>query len=329
MFFSLHDIEPRAGKSLDNTEAFAEAIEVVHQRRLGTLWIPPGEYPIRTLQLRDCVMLRGAGRESTILEALACNDPGFVTIEEGPVRHTGLANLTLRGGTREKANNEHQWAIRIVARAAPSGYPHAGMWYSRFDDLNIEYFGRGISLEGGGNSYLLPHQFFSMRDMLVDLAGSASGPGLLMSGQVAQGLFQQCMFDSAAPLNEPAIHLRLDEDGHLAPALHHFDTCTIQTARLGVLIEEAQNITISNSWFENDHAGVRVAQRSYGINITGNRFANAGETAPAITFEHDTTGAISGNVYAGNRTRETTKIASDAKVSRDGETSIWGAGPSR
>jgi hypothetical protein len=329
MFFSLHDVEPRAGKSLDNTEAFAKAIEVVHQRRLGTLWIPPGEYPLRTLQLRDCVVLRGAGRESTILQALAGNDPGLVTIEQGPVRHTGLASLTLRGGTREKAKNEQQWALRVVARAAPFGYPHGGMWYSRFEDLSIEYFDRGISLEGGGNTYLLPHQFFSMRDMLVDLPRSASGPSLLMSGQVAQGLFQQCLFDSAGLLNAPAIHLRLDEGGHLAPSLHHFDVCTIQTARLGVLIEQAQNITISNSWFENDHAGIQVAQGSYGINITGNRFANAGESAPAITFEQDTTGTIDGNVYAGDRTRETTHIASDAKVSRDGGTSIWGAGLSR
>jgi hypothetical protein len=329
MWLSLHDVEPRAGKSLDNTEAFARAIEAVHQRRLGTLWIPPGEYPLRSLQLRDCVAVRGAGRESTVLQALAGNDPGFVTIQRGPVRHTGLVGLTLRGGTREKAKNAQQWALYVVARAAPSGHPHGGMWYSGFEDLNIENFDRGISLEGGGNNYLLPHQFFSMRDIVVDLAKSASGPSLSMSGQVAQGLFQQCLFDGASLLDKPAIHLRPDNGGDVAPALHHFDVCTIQTARLGILIEQAQNIALSNCWFENVHASIRVAPGSYGISITGNRFANAGEAAPAITFEPDTSGTISGNVYAGDRTREPAHVASDAKVSGDGGTSIWGAGRSR
>jgi hypothetical protein len=168
-----------------------------------------------------------------------------------------------------------------------------------------------------------------MRDIVVDLAKSASGPTLSISGQVAQGLFQQCLFDSASLLDKPAIHLRPDNDGDVAPALHHFDVCTIQTARLGILLEQAQNIALSNCWFENVHASIRVAPGSYGISITGNRFANAGEAAPAITFESDTSGTISGNVYAGDRTREPAHVASDAKVSGDGGTSIWGAGRSR
>src|SRR5690348_14882133 len=89
-FFSLYDVEPRAGQSIDNTEAFAKASEIAHEERLGTIWIPPGHYPVHSLRLRDAVVLRGAGREATILEALPGEDPALVTMEPGPVRYTGL-----------------------------------------------------------------------------------------------------------------------------------------------------------------------------------------------------------------------------------------------
>jgi hypothetical protein len=325
-FFSLYDVEPRAGQSIDNTEGFAKAIEIAHQQRLGTLWIPPGHYPLRTLQLRDTVVLRGAGRESTILHAMRGEDPALVTMEPGPVRYTGLVGLSLRGGQREKANNPGQWAMRLVARPAPIGHPHGGMWNSYFGDIGILDFDRGIGLEGGAEGYLLPHQFFSMRDMIVVLAGSASGPHLEMTGQVSQGLFQQCLFDSAMTVEGPAIHLGSPSTGQLAPALHHFDVCTVQSAQIAFLIEGAQNISISNSWFENDRSGVKVARGSYGINLTGNRFANSADSAPAVEFEDSTSGTLRGNVYAGDRTRQRMRISANSNVSVDKGTSIWGAG---
>jgi len=325
-FFSLDDVEPRAGEAIDNTDAFAKAIDVAHQHRLGTLWIAPGRYPLRTLQLRDSVMLRGAGREATVIEALSGEDPALVTIEPGPVRYTGLTGLSLQGGAPQKATNPKQWAMQLVARPAAVGYPHGGMWNSYFSDFGISHFDRGIALEGGDEGYLLPHQFFSMRDMFVDLAASASGPHLEMTGQVAQGLFQQCLFDSASTVHGPAIHLGSASGGQLAPCLHHFDVCTVQSAQIAFLIEGAQNISISNSWFENDQSGVKIAKDSYGINLTGNRFANAAESGPAIQFDDDTSGSLRGNLYAGDRTRQRRRTSAKANVSADNGTSIWGAG---
>jgi hypothetical protein len=325
-FFSLHDVEPRAGRSIDNTEAFAKASEIARQQRLGTVWIAPGVYPIHTLQLRDSVMLRGAGREATILEALPGEDPALVAMEPGPVRYTGLVGLSLRGGRRERANNPRQWAMRLVAHPAPIGYPHGGMWNSCFSDIEISHFDRGIALEGAGEGYLLPHQFFSMRDMIVDLAGSASGPHLEMTGQVAQGLFQQCLFDSATDIKGPAIQLSSPSTAGHAPSLHHFDVCTVQSAQIAFLIEGAQNISISNCWFENDRSGVKVAPGSYAINLTGNRFANTGDSAAAIEYEDGTSGTLRGNLYAGARTRQKKRISPNSDVSADQGTSIWGAG---
>jgi hypothetical protein len=325
-FFSLYDVEPHAGPSIDNTAAFANAIEIAHEQRLGTVWIPAGRYPLRTVQLRDAVVIRGAGRDATVLEALRGDEVALVTIAPGPVRYTGLVGLSLRGGQREKANNPRQWAIRLVASPAPVGYPHGGMWNSCFSDIEIMDFDRGIALEGGEEGYLLPHQFFSMRDMVVDLAGSAIGPHLEMTGQVAQGLFQQCLFDSARAVDGPAIHLGSRSTGQHAPCLHHFDICTVQSAQLGFLMEGAQNVTISNCWFENDRSGVKIGPHSYGINLTGNRFANAADAAPAIEYADDTTGTIQGNLFAGVRTRQQMRISMNARVSNDQGTSIWGAG---
>jgi hypothetical protein len=325
-FFSLYDVEPRAGSSIDNTAAFAKAIEIAHEQRVGTLWIPAGHYPLRTVQLRDAVVIRGAGRDATVLEALHGDDVALVTLAPGPVRYTGLVGLSLRGGRREKANNPRQWAIRLVASPAPVGHPHGGMWNSCFSDVEIMDFDRGIALEGGEEGYLLPHQFFSMSNMVVDLAESAVGPHLEMTGQVAQGLFQQCLFDSAAAVDGPAIHLGSRSTGQLTPCLHHFDLCTVQSAQLGFLIEGAQNVSISNCWFENDGSGVKIDRDSCGINLTGNRFANAADAAPAIEYADGTTGMIQGNLFAGDRTRQQMRISVNAKVSSDQGTSIWGAG---
>lgn len=323
--FSILDVEPRAGKSLDNTDAFEKAISVASREKLGSVWLPPGEYPARRLKLQNSVFLHGGGRGATIISALPSEDPAFVTMDEGPVLYSGLRNLTVKGGTPAMATNAGQWGVQLIGVAAKEGVHHGGLWWSHFEDLEVLHFDRGLALEGGGQDFMVPHQFFSMRDMLVMLPGSAIGPNLLMSGQVAQGLFEQCQFDSVSKHKSPAVHITHNAGGTVAPALHHFDVCTLQTAGLGFLIDRAQNITVSNSWFENDDAGVRVTNEAFEINIIQNRFANSGDENPAISFEPSTSGVITGNLFAGARTHETIRIAPEAKVVSDEGAIIWGA----
>jgi hypothetical protein len=327
--FSIFDVEPNAGKSIDNTKAFDRAIELASREGIGTIWIPPGEYPIRSLRLRGGVILRGSGRGATVISALASSEPAIVTLDEGPVLYSGLSGLTLQGGSVEKATNPGQWGMQLKAAPAPQGRPHGGLWWSHFEDVGVNNFDRGIALEGGGKSYLLPHQFFSMRDMQVIMPMSAVGPNLLLSGQVNQGMFQQIHFDSLSTLVSSAIHLMRDSSGEVGPGLHHFDLCTVQSVPLGFLIDSAQNITISNTWFENDGAGVHVLKDSFAINILQNHFANAGQDAPAIRFDDGTSGSVRENLFAGPRTRGTVEIARSAKVQCDDGTIIWGAQKTR
>lgn len=181
----------------DYTEVFEAAILKQHRNRLGDLYVPAGVWPLRTLTLRDSVRLRGAGRNATILKALPSDAPGFITLATGPVRSSGLSNLSLDGGSPDKATNPNQWAISLISRAEQQAeIPNGGLWSSEFDGITIYNFSRGIELVGDRTrKYMLPHQFLSFRNIVSQLSKDLVGPILRVAGQVDQVMFQQCLFD--------------------------------------------------------------------------------------------------------------------------------------
>lgn len=320
----------------DYTEVFEAAILKQHRNRLGDLYVPAGVWPLRTLTLRDFVRLRGAGRNATILKALPSDAPGFITLATGPVRSSGLSNLSLDGGSPDKATNPNQWAISLISRAEQQAeIPNGGLWSSEFDGITIYNFSRGIELVGDRTrKYMLPHQFLSFRNIVSQLSKDLVGPILRVAGQVDQVMFQQCLFDhwkrsltKDFELQSSALCVELGEvGGENMPLAIHFDVCTFQSCRQAVEIAMAQNVLFTSCWFEELAKGIIVAKDGVGISILDCRFANAAAQGAAVQFSAGASGRIQGNVFAGKRTRQSIIVESGADVSVDANRLEWGAG---
>jgi hypothetical protein len=310
-------------KKLDDyTELFQEALDQVSRRKAGVLLVPPGIYPLNTIKLPTGVVIEGAGRSATILSARVSEENGFVTLEPGPILNSGLRRLTLRGGTPLAPTNKGQWGARLISSAKPTGKPHGGLWWSVFQEVSIESFDNGFWLESGGDNYLLPHQFGSMRDVVIYGNRESPGPGFRLTGQVNQFDYSQLHIDN---FHKVGIELLQSSSGKTSPKLHHFDMTTVQSADVAVSVVGAHNVSLSNCWFEGNGRGVYVYKDSFGISVRDSRFANSGKTGPAIEFEDGATGVIAGNVFAGRDTIKTAAVPTDGRVLVENNTTIWGA----
>jgi hypothetical protein len=316
---------PCAPDEPDCTERLQAAIDSASARKTGALLLEAGEYRIRTLALKSNVRLIGAGRGATVIRALPSAEPGLISITRGPVVHSGLSNLRLVGGSAKAIVNPRQWAFYAAAQAAPEGLPHGGLWWSSFDQLYVEGFGQGFAFFGGESDHLLPHQFNELNEIVVILGENATGPGLLLSGQVSQFSFRQVQLDGRTYVDGASIRIVKPFLSKSGPSLHHFDVLTAQGVAQAAEIDGGQNILFTNCWFENDDGGILVKSGSQAIEIDNCRFANAASKRPAIEFENGTSGSIRGNIFAGERTRRTVAIADGAQVADTGNTLIWGA----
>ena len=181
----------------DSTDAIRRAIEAAKQAGGGVVSVPSGRFAARNITLAMNVSLVGMAERAS--EILALPDPtarGFITIEAGPVTHASVSNLTLTGGTPDRATNVGQWALMMKSEAAKTGKPHGGWWWSYVSQVEIQNFDKGIQLWGSeAQTDLLPHQWLSFRNVIVYLAAGAGGPSLEVRGQVNQVDYRQCHFD--------------------------------------------------------------------------------------------------------------------------------------
>lgn len=320
--FSLSSFIPSGATLADYTQVFAEAISEAARLKVGRIFVPAGTFPVNGIKLLNGIVIEGAGRNATTISAIEGFTDSLVTLDSGPVLNAGLRNVSLSGGTTAKATNPGQWAMRLKSSAATTGKAHGGLWWSLFENVSANGFDKGIWFEGGGGDYLLPHQFVSLRDLVVYGNEASTGPGLRMSGQVNQFMFSQIHLDR---FQTGTLEIVESPDGKASPKLHHFDVATMQGAEQAVTIAGGHNISFTNCWFEQNDAAILVRPKSFGISITGCRFANSGKKQGAVVFEKGASGSVFGNVFAGPYTKRSLNIADIAAVAASDNIFIWGA----
>ena len=136
---------------------------------------------------------------------------------------------------------------------------------------------------GGSSGTTNPsvNQFISMENVRVIKSSTlAASRALWIHGQNGQFTFTNCTFTSKKDLSTlPGTNIDIkglstSENGPF-PAIINFDTCIIEDANLGVLIDNAQNINFNGCWFENLNSAIKSTNESLGINISKSRFLNA------------------------------------------------------
>jgi hypothetical protein len=182
--------DPENPTAFDDTDAIQAAIDFVagtppwatFHNGGGTLYLPWGVYPVRSLMLRARVTLLGDAQRRTTLKALplGVNDPKLdlgdgkniqlpmIRMDIGFVQHAHMRHLTLEGGTASttagdieryrngnpvrsgNATNVGQWAMYFVAQPAPTSDQNGGLWETEFEDLHITMFDNGIGFSAGG-----------------------------------------------------------------------------------------------------------------------------------------------------------------------------------
>lgn len=319
---SLKSFVPAGPAPADYTDIFAKALAEASRRNLGELFVPPGRYPLRKLVLPNGVVIKGAGKQATVLIALASEEDSLVSLASGPVQHAGLKSLSIVGGTMEKSINPGQWALRLIAQPAKTGKAHGGLWWSSFEDLRISNFEHGIWLDGGVDSYLLPHQYISFRDIGLYGWHRSPGPAVRMSGQVNQLVVSQVHMNGWRDIG---LEIVKSSTGKTSPKLHHYDVVTIEQTGRAVIIDGAQNIQFTTCWFEQDASGILVRDGSVGIGVAGSRFANTGKKDAAVVFEDGATGNVTGNIFAGADTKQSIRVKTSENVEVTRNNVIWGA----
>lgn len=330
---ALQDVAEGIKPGADITEPLEKALALAQLQNIGEVLLPAGEYLVKSIKMISKVKLKGLGRGSTRLKVVPESSGPLIVLGNGPIIYTAIEGVTLVGGTPSAAINPGQYAINLEAKPIAGSTPaNGGLWWSYIQDVAIIGFSRGIRVQGGAvpGNYQLPHQFISVRDLVVFLSKDATGPALKLTGQVAQITFEQCHFDHNGGIGE----LTLVEIGRVGesktakgpePSLLRFSVCTFQSARQGVVMAGSQNIAFESCWFEQLQGGILAGKNSVGTLISGCRFANAASVRPAIEFVDDAQGTVSSNVFAGSRTMASIRVSPAGRVAQSNNIQTLGA----
>lgn len=290
----------------------------------GVVRIGRGKFRCRGFVLRDSVVVSGEGRSATTLEIISSDRFAAISIASGPIRYSGLRDITIKNEITDKETQSKTWALSIVAVGDDSVKHHGGLWWSQLERVEFFGFSKGISVVGGGALFLTPNQFVSFVNCNVILSKDAIGPALELVGQVGQFEFRNCLFDVIGGLGDCAIVLK-SSDPDVMPMQIHFELCTVQSHNKGIDIQNAHNVTFSNCWFENLGRSATVKNNSRSIAFSNCRFANSGSSGYALYFEGYTKGTVSGCLFAGPRTLHTVLVSPGSDVGVLNNDVIWGA----
>jgi hypothetical protein len=295
-------------------------IDVAAAQGGGVINLPSGRLPVLPFVLKSGVILRGTGKGATNLVCVGSGTDAAVSLGAGPIRYAGLQSLSITNDSRNCGIG-----LKFVSQPSASGKAHGGLWWSAFSDLEILGFDCGLSLEGGGGNFLLPHQFVTFERIYIRGTGAASS--VQLKGQVNQVRFRDSMFELDRQASKSKFSMidisEASSRGDPAPKVITFDQCTFQQAAVALSASRVQGLQISSSWFENNGISVTVSD-TIGLSIEGCRFANAGDMGAAVQLLGRSQGSEKNNVYAGEKTQSSLKIDGASRLSTD-SVAVWGA----
>lgn len=265
----------------DSTAAIQAGIDYLASVGGGTLEFGRGTYSVTFITRKTNVRLNGAGCQATILRALPSASLGMVLINSGPVQHAGISNMALYGGNGVTVN-AGQWAVYSESVASGVAPFDGGEWFSDWENVLVYYFDNGIWFKGGDAGFLLPHQFNTFRNVAVIRSGAtlATGVSLKLTGQVGQFTDINGSYDGKTIGVSTNIFIGRNA-GANAPYAINFIGTTSQTAERAIDTDVARNINVLGGHFENLWRAIRIGAASYGVNIRGNGFSNAGSDGAA------------------------------------------------
>jgi hypothetical protein len=269
----------------------------------NTVFFPKGQYGVaQPLVLKTGVNLVGESSFTTILRALYTEGDFdyMITMDSGRIQGCNIANLTFDGNKEAEKNRGCMYFeanFDVI-----HGYNDGGMWQCTFKNLIVNYFnGNGIVFKGGGGvNYKLPNQFIVFENVQVNREKDYTY-SLYMSGETGQITFINSSFGGKLYLNKEGKKCSLKGENvllqgtgtiGLQPDVLSFINCTFQDSEYGILMENAQNITIDNCWFESLDLAITAKSNENGasksINILNNMFANAAGFGSLDIFNRNT-----------------------------------------
>jgi len=280
---------------VDDTDKIQAAIDFAAQNvqnvtitRGNVVYLPNGEYSVRTLVMRNGVTLLGDSSATTVIRNLEPKenlDPYLLTIDKVgcQIRIEGIKFL----GDRKKEDASIKGCFFFTG----------GIWNSNFKDVAIYQFnGHCIYLQGGDTrdpEYKLTNQFTVFENVRAVRNGVKDMNSLRITGSAGQLTFLNCNFDAYTRIWEgirenvlPGINVYIKgyETYHY-PAVLQFLNSTFQLSQYAVYIDGADTISLDTCWFEFNEISIHVAN-SRSINVLNSRFssgASFSETIPMGT----------------------------------------------
>lgn len=265
-----------------------------------------GNYMVDSLKLRNRVTLMGDNRATTIT-ARTSSATGLFVLGDAPVQKNIISELTIVGNS----SNVGQHCFNITAFQQIIPAYTGGLWYYRFEDLDITGF-RGHAFhfyckDGLGD---MANQFLNISNCTVTATADSTSGAVYAEGQFAQVKIRDCLFNGLGGGNLGTYGIQfkslLTTNDQIQGSVS-IDNTTIQAFRYGMYTSFAQGIALSNCWFENDSFGIWGANKSRIYVGDNNVFKNVAVYAGTYIIGNDLSvihfcnngvyGSLSGRFY--------------------------------
>jgi hypothetical protein len=292
------------GDKLDDTQAIQEAINVLANYfktsfpRGGVVYFPKGVYYVQEIILKDRVSLIGEFAGTIIKPFKNSNgtyNNSLVRLDEGFVEHITVDGFMFYGDVPndDVVNADPASRVEVAMNCFDfnADDTDGGLWNSNFKNISIRKFKKdGMRFQGGNNYqtnnyYDRVNQFLSFENIRIIKSNSEESRAIYMYGQNAQINFMNCTFSGTNSYDNKGTNVWLESTSQdpLGPqkpgpqsSLINFDTCTFENSERGFIMAGAFAVNIRGCWFENLDSSADISDYSRGIDISGNKFSNAG-----------------------------------------------------
>lgn len=257
---------PEAVKACPATGCIIYATSPNVNRNLGTIdpgnkaitiYLGPYVYTVKQITLRKSLRIIGMGASGnlscnpldpcngTSLQSINGNDPVIVLpqYDHAPATNVELSGFRLYGSE----GNTDEDAIFLDT----SSTAYSGLWYSKFNDIEIFGFaGIGIDIRGRNDNFSSVSQWLFFNNVVV-FRTPGGGNALRIEGSVFELRFTDCEFDGQAIGDGTNIYIGGLAGGSTAFPLNiTFEGLISQAAALAVHIDGGENINFHYSHHE-------------------------------------------------------------------------------
>ncbi|MDQ0326987.1 hypothetical protein J2R99_002856 [Rhodopseudomonas julia] len=231
------------GTQAQNTSAAQNAIEALSSKGGGTLYIPPGTYPVCGLILTSKIHITGAGRNVTILDGSSCHSADAIVY--GPSNAYSLFKTKASAGIFD-------WALKDITIKGNLSHSHVdclGTYGYRFtvDQVELTECGRNGWHTEGGNATRGPMESY-VNNLLVD---TVNATGIFNNGPHDSNFDNVIIVDAGQGAHDTYAGMYLGRHTNVrAKGFHAWHTSTATNRVRNALHVEGWGSTFTSSNFE-------------------------------------------------------------------------------